>query len=89
MSTNLPTINEARAIAKKHSLPSLIFLFMTNEGRQGYVSYGRNPRLCDATRKFADTVFEFIEKYGNPRKKDEALSELLSIIAEWRYYHDL
>ena len=79
-----PTIDDVRKIARERDLPSAVLVFIMDDHRIGYVSYGKTKKLCGITRELADELYEFIQMYGNPRKKDEIITALCREISRDR-----
>ena len=59
---NIPSINDAKKLAKAHNLRRCVILFETDEGRVGYSSYGETKAVCQSTRRIMDVVFDEIER---------------------------
>ena len=53
-----PSVNDARALARKHNLARCVVFFTTSNGRIGYASYGKTRQLCDSTRQLADRMWD-------------------------------
>lgn len=52
------TIPEARALAKRHRLRTLICLYELPDGRIGFTSYGETNALCERARRIGDRLYE-------------------------------
>lgn len=58
-------ISEARALAKRHGLPTLICLYELPDGRIGFTSYGETRALCDRARRIGDRLYgEMVDAIG-------------------------
>lgn len=60
--TITPTIAETKQLAQKYGLRRCIVLFETDDGRPGYVSYGKTKALCDDTVPIADAMFDVLSE---------------------------
>jgi hypothetical protein len=58
---NIPSIQNAKSIAKRHKLRRCVILFETDAGQVGYSSYGETKALCESTREVMDEHFDGIE----------------------------
>lgn len=56
-----PTVNEAKALAKKHGKTGII-IFHFDDNRMGYASYGNTRSECAYVRKLADAAYEVIHE---------------------------
>jgi hypothetical protein len=48
----------ARDFGEKFKARTVIILFVTDDDRIGYASYGRTPKLCAGARKVADKCYD-------------------------------
>lgn len=58
-----PDIDVARGVAEHYDLDRVVVWFVTNDGRDGYVSYGRDRALCNDTRRLADRMYDAAREY--------------------------
>jgi len=56
-----PKIKDAKALAKRDNLDSVIILYFKDD-QFGYVSYGKNKRECKTAKERADKIFETLWK---------------------------
>jgi hypothetical protein len=54
----VPSIGDAKKLAKQNHLRRCVILFETDEGQCGYSSYGDTKALCASTREIMDEYFD-------------------------------
>lgn len=59
--TGVPSVGEARRIAKEYELRRCVILFETDSGQVGYSSYGETKALCASTADIIDEIFDDLE----------------------------
>ena len=57
----IPSVGDAKSLAKRSNLRRCVILFETDEGQVGYASYGKTKELCKATREIMDELFDDLE----------------------------
>jgi hypothetical protein len=54
----VPSVGDAKSLAKQNHLRRCVILFETDEGQVGYSSYGKTKALCASTREVMDEIFD-------------------------------
>lgn len=54
----IPSVGDARSLAKQNHLRRCVILFETDEGQVGYSSYGKTKPMCESTREIMDEIFD-------------------------------
>ncbi len=57
----VPSVGDAKSLAKQNHLRRCVILFETDEGQFGYSSYGKTKALCTATREIMDEIFDDLQ----------------------------
>ena len=56
-----PKVAAARDFDRKFKAPVVVILYVDEQGRFGYASYGRTKQLCRHAQELADKTFDMIE----------------------------
>lgn len=74
MTATLPTVDDAKAIAKAHRLPQAAILFVTPEGHIGYASHGRSKKRDEAFAKLCCAILDqlIVGNLPSPFPQEEA-----------------
>lgn len=58
MPHDIPTISDAKRVAKQFGLPKVAIFYVTEEGAFGGASYGKDRRHCGEMGRFLDRVHD-------------------------------
>lgn len=57
-----PKVAAARDFGRKFKAKQVIILFVTEDNKFGYASYGKTKNLCHETRRLADAAYEAVSE---------------------------